>query len=234
MGGAEGATARVDRGAARPARRVWFAAPPLMHAAAQWTVFAALHNGGTVVLHDDSAPFDARTILETADARTRQPDHDRRRCVRAPDRRGAREPALRPVVAATARDRRRDDEPGAQARAARVAARTSSSSTATACRRPAAWRTARRRKDAETQQFRGGGGAAVLSDDRTPLPRAGRRRDRMDGPRRPRPARLPERSATQPSAPSPIVDGRRIAVPGDRAHGRAPTARSCCSDATRW
>jgi fatty-acyl-CoA synthase len=29
-------------------------------------VFAALHNGRTVVLHDDAAPFDIRTILETA------------------------------------------------------------------------------------------------------------------------------------------------------------------------
>jgi 3-oxocholest-4-en-26-oate---CoA ligase len=37
-----------------------------MHGAAQWTVFAALHNGRTVVLHDDAAPFDIRTILETA------------------------------------------------------------------------------------------------------------------------------------------------------------------------
>jgi fatty-acyl-CoA synthase len=44
---------------------VWFAAPPLMHAASQWTAFSALHGGGTVVLHDDSAPFDARAILET-------------------------------------------------------------------------------------------------------------------------------------------------------------------------
>ena len=36
-----------------------------MHAAAQWTAFAALHSGGTIVLHDDRAPFDARTLLET-------------------------------------------------------------------------------------------------------------------------------------------------------------------------
>ena len=36
-----------------------------MHAAAQWTAFAGIHSGGTIVLHDDSAPFDARTILET-------------------------------------------------------------------------------------------------------------------------------------------------------------------------
>src|SRR5262249_21961117 len=43
----------------------WYAAPPLMHAAAQWTAFAAICSGGTVVLHDDAAPFAARTILET-------------------------------------------------------------------------------------------------------------------------------------------------------------------------
>jgi fatty-acyl-CoA synthase len=38
-----------------------------MHAAAQWTAFSGLHNGGTVVLHDDSQPFDARRILEVAE-----------------------------------------------------------------------------------------------------------------------------------------------------------------------
>jgi fatty-acyl-CoA synthase len=43
----------------------WFAAPPLMHAASQWTAFAGLHSGATIVLHDDAAPFDARSILET-------------------------------------------------------------------------------------------------------------------------------------------------------------------------
>jgi fatty-acyl-CoA synthase len=36
-----------------------------MHAGAQWTAFAGIHAGGTIVLHDDSVPFDARTILET-------------------------------------------------------------------------------------------------------------------------------------------------------------------------
>lgn len=43
----------------------WFAAPPLMHAAAQLTAFSAWHLGATIVLHDDSQPFDARTILDT-------------------------------------------------------------------------------------------------------------------------------------------------------------------------
>jgi 3-oxocholest-4-en-26-oate---CoA ligase len=45
----------------------WYPVPPLMHAAAQWTAFSGLHLGATVVLHDDSGPFDARQILEIAE-----------------------------------------------------------------------------------------------------------------------------------------------------------------------
>jgi fatty-acyl-CoA synthase len=60
LGSRESLAAKAASGGA-----VWFAAPPLMHAASQWTAFSALHGGGTVVLHDDSAPFDARSILET-------------------------------------------------------------------------------------------------------------------------------------------------------------------------
>lgn len=65
MGGTEDATRDALAGRAANGGGTWFAAPPLMHAAAQWTAFAAIHGGGTVVLHDDSKPFDARTILET-------------------------------------------------------------------------------------------------------------------------------------------------------------------------
>ena len=64
-GGIEGATRDVIARAAEAAGGVWFAAPPLMHGAAQWTAFAGLHNGATVVVHDDSQRFDARAILET-------------------------------------------------------------------------------------------------------------------------------------------------------------------------
>jgi len=67
MGGIESAAPEQITAIATKGAGVWFAAPPLMHAAAQWTVFAALHNGATVVLHDDAQPFDARTILETAE-----------------------------------------------------------------------------------------------------------------------------------------------------------------------
>jgi fatty-acyl-CoA synthase len=67
MGGIEGATAeKIGAIALASDGQRWFAAPPLMHGAAQWTVFAALDNGRTVVLHDDAVPFDARRILETA------------------------------------------------------------------------------------------------------------------------------------------------------------------------
>jgi fatty-acyl-CoA synthase len=65
MGGAEGASRESVRAKAAAGGGTWYAAPPLMHAAAQWTAFAAIHSGATLVLHDDAAPFDARTILET-------------------------------------------------------------------------------------------------------------------------------------------------------------------------
>lgn len=65
MGGSEGLAREALAARAQAGGGTWFAAPPLMHAAAQWTAFAGLHAGGTIVLHDDSRPFDARTILET-------------------------------------------------------------------------------------------------------------------------------------------------------------------------
>jgi acyl-CoA synthetase (AMP-forming)/AMP-acid ligase II len=45
----------------------WYPVPPLMHAAAQWTAYSGLQQGATVVLHDDSGPFDARRILELSE-----------------------------------------------------------------------------------------------------------------------------------------------------------------------
>lgn len=65
MGGTEGTSRESLMAKASVGGGTWFAAPPLMHAAAQWTAFAGIHSGATIVLHDDAAPFDARTILET-------------------------------------------------------------------------------------------------------------------------------------------------------------------------
>jgi acyl-CoA synthetase (AMP-forming)/AMP-acid ligase II len=65
MGGNEDTTPESLADLARRGMGTWFAASPLMHAAGQWTVFACLHGGGTVVLHDDRARFDAESILAT-------------------------------------------------------------------------------------------------------------------------------------------------------------------------
>jgi len=67
MGGSPDATpASIAAAAATGRGGAWFAAPPLMHGAAQWTAFGGLHLGATIVLHDDTRPFDAATILATA------------------------------------------------------------------------------------------------------------------------------------------------------------------------
>jgi fatty-acyl-CoA synthase len=67
MGGGPDSPESLAAAAAAGGSGTWFAAPPLMHAAAQWTAFGCLNGGGTIVLHDDSQPFDARTILATAE-----------------------------------------------------------------------------------------------------------------------------------------------------------------------
>ena len=94
------------RGAPRPSRsptgaaatrRPWFAAPPLMHAAAQWTAFCGLHAGRH---HRPArrrrAASTPRTILRDRRARAGEPDLDRRRRLRPPARRRAAARALRP------------------------------------------------------------------------------------------------------------------------------------------
>lgn len=67
MGGSESATEESLAKTAAAGMGPWFAAPPLMHAAAQWTAFAGMHLGATVVLHDDSTRFDAGAILDVAE-----------------------------------------------------------------------------------------------------------------------------------------------------------------------
>ena len=68
MAGTEGATAEsIAAGTVGGAGGAWYPVPPLMHAAAQWTAFSGLHQGATVVLHDDSGSFDARHVLQLAE-----------------------------------------------------------------------------------------------------------------------------------------------------------------------
>jgi fatty-acyl-CoA synthase len=68
MGGIEETTVEWLRSCADRDPEVWFPAPPLMHAAAQWTAFAGFHSGSTVVMHDDSRRFDAAAILALAES----------------------------------------------------------------------------------------------------------------------------------------------------------------------
>jgi fatty-acyl-CoA synthase len=68
MAGSEDATAEsIGATAAGWSTGPWYAMPPLMHGAAQWTAFSGLHCGATVLLHDDSQPFDAGTLLALAE-----------------------------------------------------------------------------------------------------------------------------------------------------------------------
>ncbi len=67
MGGSDLTTAETLAATAAHDTGSWFAAPPMMHAAAQWTAYAGLHLGATVVMHDDSRRFDAAEILRVAE-----------------------------------------------------------------------------------------------------------------------------------------------------------------------
>jgi len=65
MAGVEGATAEsIATAATNGGAAPWFALPPLMHAAAQWTAFCGLHAGSPVLLRDDSDGLDAREVLD--------------------------------------------------------------------------------------------------------------------------------------------------------------------------
>jgi fatty-acyl-CoA synthase len=66
IGGTDETDEATIRAGAGAGAGVWFPTSPLMHVAAQWTVFLAASRGATVVLHDDRARFDAPTILATA------------------------------------------------------------------------------------------------------------------------------------------------------------------------
>jgi fatty-acyl-CoA synthase len=66
IGGTDDTDEATLRKRAEAGAGVWFPTSPLMHVAAQWTVFLAATMGATVVLHDDRTRFDAPTILATA------------------------------------------------------------------------------------------------------------------------------------------------------------------------
>jgi fatty-acyl-CoA synthase len=215
MGGAEDATVESIGATTVGPRRVWFAVPPLMHAAAQWTVFSTLHNGGTVVLHDDAGPFDARAILETVEREGVQlfaivgdayarPLVDELRArsydlsalaqmgtggaMTSPDLKHA---LLELLPNLTIIDGYGASETGGMAFGAS-------------------------QRNAETREFHGAAGAAVLSEDRSRFLEPGEDEIGWTA----RVGRVPLGYLNDPDATErtfPIVDGRRVAVPGDRA-----------------
>jgi fatty-acyl-CoA synthase len=215
MGGTDGATADVIARIASKGAGVWFAAPPLMHAAAQWTAFAGLNNGGTLLLHDDARPFDVAEILETAareratlmtivgDAYARPIIEELRRrpydlsslasigTGGAITSQALKHELLELVPHLTVMDGYGASETGGMAFAAS-------------------------RQGAETRQFTGSSGARVLSADRTRFLAPGDDEVGWTA----RAGRVPlgyldDREATEGTFP--IIDGRRVSVPGDRA-----------------
>lgn len=67
MGGSDTATAEGLAAIAASGKRTWYPVPPMMHAAAQWTAFVGMHVGATIAFHDDSKGFDAAAILGVAE-----------------------------------------------------------------------------------------------------------------------------------------------------------------------
>jgi fatty-acyl-CoA synthase len=67
MAGSDLTTAENLTEAATGGHGVFFATPPLMHGAAQWTAFSGLHSGATIVLHEEGQGLDARVVLEAAE-----------------------------------------------------------------------------------------------------------------------------------------------------------------------
>ncbi len=215
MGGIDGGTAEQITAFASRGAGVWYATAPLMHVAAQWTVFAGVHNGGTALLHDDADGFDARTILETAereratlmtivgDAYARPLVEELRRgrydlsALQSIGTGGAfTSPALKHellelVPHLVVRDGYGSSETGGMAFGAS-------------------------RKGDETRVFEPGGGATVVSADRTRFLHAGDDEIGWTA----RAGRIPlgyldDREATERTFP--VVDGQRVSLPGDRA-----------------
>jgi fatty-acyl-CoA synthase len=215
MSGSDDATAESIAADAQNGFGVWFAAPPLMHAAAQWTVFSSLHHGGTIVLHDDSGPFSARTLLETAQREEVQMmtivgDAYARPLVDELQRRPYDLPALKRISTGGAmtspalKHALLDLIPGLLIVDGYGASETGGMAFAAST------------KGAQTQHFSGAGGARVLSADKTRLLAPGDDEVGWTA----RVGHVPlgyldDREHTESTFP--IVDGQRVAVPGDRA-----------------
>ena len=225
IGGSDDTDVAAIRARPKPAPGVWFPTSPLMHVAAQWTVFLAASMGATVVLHDDSRRFDAPTILAAAareranmmtiigdayarplieELRTNAYDLSASRCS---------EPAARPP--ARSQGRLAEMLPGVTIRDGYGASEIGvmgSGDQAGASSRPSASRSSPRRHPRRGPQ---------------PVPRS----DETEVGWIVRTGHVPlgyldDEAAT--NATFPVVDGERVAVAGT-ARSTPTTARSCCS-----
>ena len=212
----------------------WFPTSPLMHVAAQWTTFAGREHGS-----DRRAPRRLPPVRRAHDPRDRGPrarehDDDRRRRVRAAHDRRAATDDVRPLQPGRHRHRRRTHELRGEARADGAPARRHHPRRLRRVRdrgdgigrdrrraRPTAQRFPRRRlalgccrpiaRASSTSTTTRSAGSRAAATCRSATSTTKRRRSRRS------------RSST--------ASGSR-----SRATGPAtpPTARSCCSDVTRW
>ncbi|GIU88553.1 MAG: acyl-CoA synthetase [Acidimicrobiia bacterium] len=213
--GSPDATAESIALTARRGGPVWFPAPPLMHAAAQWTVLACWNLGGTVVLHDDAGPFDARAILETAERERVQMltivgDAYARPLVEELRARAYDLSALRQISTggATTRADLKEALLDLLPHVIVVDGYGASETGGMAFGASA--------KDATDRGFRGAGGAVVLSEDRRRILEPGSVEIGWTA----RTGHVPLGYLDDPEATErtfPVVDGVRFAVPGDRA-----------------
>jgi fatty-acyl-CoA synthase len=215
MGGSETSTEKSLAEGAASGGHTWFPAPPLMHAAAQWTAFVGMHMGASVALHDDSTRFDARTILDVAererveviaiigDAYARPLIEELRRTPRDL-------PALRRIAtggAITSDESKQallDLLPGVTIVDGYGASETGGMAYGA------------RTRTTHTRGFSPAAGALVLSADRSRVLEPGDEEIGWTARR----GRVPLGYLGDPQrteATFPIVDGRRFAVPGDRA-----------------
>ena len=215
MSGREDVTAESLAAQAAVGGGAWYATAPLMHAAAQWTAFSGIHQGGTVVLHDDSKPFDAEGILDTV---------ERERCHLMSI---VGDAYAAPIVEALGRSTRDLSSlqilatggafTGEQHKAAILEALPHLTIIdGYGASETGGMAYGARRRDAAPAAFSPGSGATVVSDDRTRFLEPGddelgwtARRGRVPL------GYLDDKDGTE--ATFPVVDGERLAVPGDRA-----------------
>ncbi len=231
IGGSDDADEATIRARAEAGAGVWFPTSPLMHVAAQWTVFLAASMGATVVLHDDRKRFDAPTILATAARERANMMTIIGDAYARPLDRGAPTHALRPLGARRARHRRDAHQRGRQGRALGAPAER---------HHPRRLRRVGDRGDGLGRPERARRPDPALPGHPlgahprrrpNPLPLAGRDRGRLDRAHRARPARLSRRRGR---------DQRDVPRRRRRSGSRSPatarstptTARSCCSAAT--